>query len=284
MIRHLLFSVVLLSCGLTAKAQEKEKEKVTCMQVVSEMLSTINNMQTITYNLEIAERFNDKMVKAGSSVKLNTHPRKIYIKIPKTGAELLWIQGQNNGNAFVNPNQFPFINLNLDPMGSILRSDQHHTIHELGFTYFARIIGSLLVTAKNDVDRYFRYEGEQVWNGRECYKIVIENPDFKFVPYTVKKGETPISIARKLNVGEYMILERNKLKDYGTIKEGKVIQVPTSYAKKTVILVDKQLKLPLNQKISDDIGLYESYEYSNIRLNVPIADEEFTRNYKGYKF
>lgn len=260
------------------------QDKKTSMQVVSEMLSTINSMQTITYNLEIAERFEDKMVKASSEVKLNVNPRKIYIKIPKTGAELLWIAGENNGQALVNPNAFPFINLNLDPMGGLLRGDQHHTIHELGFNYFARLISTYVLQSKSEIEKYFHYLGEVTWNGRECHKIEIESPDFKFVPYTVKKGETPITIARKLHVGEFMILERNKLKDYGTLKEGRVILVPTSYAKKTVLYVDKILKLPINQKIYDDRGLYESYEYSNIRLNQPIPDEQFKKGYKGYKF
>lgn len=260
------------------------QDKALTMKVVSEMLTTINNMQSVTYNLEIGERFGDKMVRAQSAVKLNVQPRKIYIKIPKSGAELLWIAGENNGNALINPNAFPYINLNLDPTGSLLRGDQHHTIHELGFSYFAGLIATYVLQSKDDVEKFFKYEGEAMWNGRECHKIVIENPDFRFVPYTVKKGETPITIARKLHVGEYMILERNKLKDYGVLKEGRVIQVPTSYAKKSVLLIDKGWKVPVNQKIYDDKGLYESYEYSNIRLNVKFAEDEFKRSYKDYNF
>lgn len=260
------------------------QDKALTMRIVSEMLTTINNMQTVSYNLEIGERFENKMVRAQSAVKLNVSPRKIYIKIPKSGAELLWIAGENNGNALVNPNAFPYINLNLDPMGSLLRGDQHHTIHELGFAYFAGLIATYVLQSKDDVERFFKYEGEAMWNGRECYKIVIENPDFKFVPYTVKKGETVINIARKLHVGEYMIFERNKLKDYGLLKEGRVIQVPTSYAKKSVLLIDKGWKVPVNQKIYDDIGLYESYEYANIRINVRFEEDEFKKTFRGYKF
>jgi hypothetical protein len=275
---------ILLFLSLTLRQSYSQENRALCMKVVGEMLNTINTMQTVTYNLEIGERFGKKMNKASSQVKLNVNPRKIYIKIPSSGAELLWLSGKNNGNALVNPNAFPYINLNLDINGSLLRGDQHHTINELGFSYFASLISIYVLQSKNDIDKYFHYEGEGTWNGRPCHRITIENPDFKFVPYTVKEGETPITIARKLHVGEYMILERNNLKDYGRLKAGKIIQVPTSYAKRTELMIDKVWKVAVNQKIYDDLGLYESYEYSNIILNKPIPDEEFSKDYKGYNF
>jgi hypothetical protein len=48
--------------------------------------------------------------------------------------------------------------------------------------------------------------------------------------------------------------------------------------------VDKELMLPINNTMLDDKGLFESYQYIDLKVNTPIAPEEFTKNYKGYHF
>jgi len=258
--------------------------KPTARGIIKEMLNTIGTMETITYDLDISERIEDKMATAKSRVKLNVHPRKIYIYIPGIGAEVLWLEGKNNGDALVNPNSFPYMNLNLDPNGSLLRSGQHHTINELGFSYFAKIISSYVNKAGKDFDKFFHYNGDTHWNNKACYKIYIENPDFKYFAYTAVKGDNLVSVARKFHVSEYLLREKNNLRDYGNLKEGKQILVPNSYAQKTIIYIDKETFIPIYQKIFDDKGLFESYEYHNVNLNIDIAEEEFTKTYKGYKF
>jgi len=42
--------------------------------------------------------------------------------------------------------------------------------------------------------------------------------------------------------------------------------------------------LPISISIYDEIGLFESYDFSDIELNKPISAEEFNRTYKGYGF
>lgn len=276
--------VSILFLSIISSTLSIAQEKTTARQIINNMISAINNMQTITYDLDLSERINGKMTDAKSRVKLNVNPRKIYVYIPKMGAELLWISNTNSGDALVNPNAFPFINLNLDPVGGLLRSGQHHTLHELGFSYFSKIIAGYVSKAGNNFDEFFSYLGDVTWDNRECYKIYIENPDFKYFTYTPQKGENLILIARKFNVSEHMLMEKNGLKDYGTVKEGRQIIVPNSYAQKTILYIDKQNYLPIYQKIYDEKGLYESYEYHNVKYNTVISPEEFTKEYKGYNF
>ncbi len=252
-------------------------------ELIDKIFAAVDNVKTVRYNLQCNERIKGKMQHTESKVKLQISPRKLYLYIK--GIEVLWVQGQNNGNALVNPNSFPYINLNLDPYGSLMRADQHHTIHEMGYQYLYDILRDGYKKAGDNLNKYFTVMPDEKHNGRDCYKLAITFPDFAWVPYTVKKGENLTTIARKLRVSEYMVLENNpKLGGYNDVKEGQVIKVPNAYAKMTLLLVDKEHMLPVNNKVFDDRGLFETYEYFDLKVNPPIAPEEFTKTYKDYNF
>ena len=252
-------------------------------ELIDKIFAAVDNVKTVRYNLQCNERIKGKMQHTESKVKLQVSPRKLYLYIK--GIEVLWVQGQNNGNALVNPNSFPYINLNLDPYGSLMRADQHHTIHEMGYQYLYDIIKDGYRKAGDNLNKYFTVMPDEKHNGRDCYKLAITFPDFAWIPYTVKKGENLTTISRKLRVSEYMVLENNpKLSGYSDVKEGQVIKVPNAYAKMTLLLVDKEHMLPVNNKVFDDRGLFETYEYFDLKVNPPIAPEEFTKNYKDYNF
>lgn len=274
--------IVLTTVPLTSFQVSTEKHYNNNQQLLNKIFNAIDNLKTLRYNLQCNERIKGKLQHTESKVKLQVSPRKLYLNI--RGIEVLWIEGANNGNALVNPGAFPYINLNLDPNGSLMRKDQHHTIHEMGYLYLADIIKHGL-RSTNAINTNFRVLGEEVYDNRVCYKISLSFPDFKWIPYTVQKNEDLISIARKLRVSEYMVLEKNTtLSGYYSVKEGQVIQVPTAYAKLTLLLVDKEYLLPINNKVFDDKGVFETYEYHNLQVNTFINPEEFTKKYKDYKF
>ncbi|HRA60945.1 MAG TPA: DUF1571 domain-containing protein, partial [Bacteroidia bacterium] len=214
------------------------------------------------------------------------NPFKCYLKIakPNEGAEVLYVKGTNNNNALVNPNAFPYINLNLDPYGDILRTDQHHTIHELGFVYTGELLKDAHDRYKAKIDEFMKNEGIIKWDGRDVYKIVLDNKEYKLLDYTVLPGEDLIKIARKKKVGEYNLLELNGLKSFTSVKAGQVIKVPITYAKRIVVYIDKLTYLPIYQELYDTKGLMATYEYHNLVVNPVIAEEEFTKGYKGYGY
>jgi outer membrane lipoprotein-sorting protein len=264
------------------KSTDSADEKST-RELIDKIFESINNVKTLRYSLQCNERIKGRMQHTESKVKLQISPRKLYLNI--RGVEVLWVQGANNGEALVNPNAFPYVNLNLDTYGSLMRKDQHHTIHEMGYQYLAEILKDGLRWAGDNVDKYVKVLGEEKHNGRDCYQLSISFPDFAWENYTVKKNENITSIARKLHVSEYMVLENNpKLSSYHDVKEGQVIRVPNAYAKLTLLLIDKEYFLPVNNKVFDDKGLYETYEYFNLQVNSYIAPEEFTKTYKDYHF
>ncbi|MDO8998686.1 MAG: DUF1571 domain-containing protein [Bacteroidota bacterium] len=261
-----------------------QKAELTCNEIVTKSLKSIKEIQGLKYHLNITERGKKGFNFYESNVKFNRSPRQIYLYIK--GIELLWVQGKNNGKALVKPNSFPYFNLNLDPMGSLMRQDQHHTLNEMGYDYFAAIIEYNKYKIGADFDDYFKLVGEEKINNRYCYKIIIDNKDFGYVDYTVGDHESITTIARKFFIAEYMILEKNpKFNDYfDLLKKGQVIKIPTWYCKSVIMYVDKQYFLPISLKILDDKGLFEEYNYHNLIVNPTFEAGEFTKEYKDYKF
>lgn len=261
-----------------------QKTEMSAKDIVFKMIKSIESVERLKYSLKITERGKKGYNYYGSSVKLIRKPRKIYLYI--TGIELLWLKGWNNNKAYVKPNSFPFINLNLDPLGNLMRQDQHHTLNEMGFDYFGSIVEFMTLKVGDKFDHYFKLEGEERYNNRPCYKIIINNTDFAYENYTVGANESITSIARKLHISEYMILEVNpKLNDYFDIlKVGQTLKVPNAYAKDVTLYIDQLYFLPIGVKVLDDKGLYEQYEYHFLQVNPKIEDIEFTTKYKDYKF
>jgi hypothetical protein len=278
-----LFIAIFTISGVLFSFKYKDAPENNNLELIDKIFEAVNNVKTLRYNLQCNERIKGRMQHTESKVKLQVSPRKLYLNI--RGVEVLWGQGMNNGEALVNPNAFPYVNLNLDTYGSLMRKDQHHTIHEMGYHYLADILRDGLKRAGDNIDKYFKVLGEEKYNGRDCYQLSISFPDFAWGNYTVKKGENLITISRKLHVSEYMVLENNpKLSSYHDVKEGQVIKVPNAYAKLTLLLIDKEYMIPVNNKVFDDKGLYETYEYYNLQVNTYIAPEEFTKGYKDYHF
>ena len=274
--------MLLITCSLLPTAYSLPT--LPCKEILQNTIEAIENIQTLKFHLKCIERIKGKLLSTESLVKLNASPRKIYIYLK--GPELLWLAKKNNENALVNPDGFPYINLNLDPMGSILRDNQHHTINEIGFSYFAAIIKNSMQITGDKFDDYFKCGGSIKWEDHDCYFITAEYPDFKFVDYIVQKGENLVTISRKLNVSDYMLLEINsaKVNNYHDVKANQKIKVPNVYGRKMILYIDKDLFIPRVLKVYDDKGLFESYEYHDLQLNPKIAEEEFTREYKGYGF
>ena len=286
--------LLLIACSITllsfnALAQTKEaaaphKDAISPKDLLVKMVHSIKDVQTLKYSLKITERGRKGYNYYESSVKLNRKPRKLYIYIK--GIEVLWTAGTNGGKAYVKPNSFPYMNLNLDPMGNLMRQDQHHTINEMGFDYFGGIIEYIILKFGDKLNQSVNIEGEERYNNRPCYKITINNKDFAQTTYTVGASENLTSIARKLFVSEYMIVEMNpKLKDYFDIlKPGQVIKVPNYYAKTVTMYIDQFYFLPIGVKVYDDKSLFEEYNYFFLQVNPKFADDEFTKEFKDYKF
>lgn len=261
-----------------------QKATYTCEELITKSLKSIKEIKGLKYHLKITERGRKGFNYYESAVKFNRNPRLIYLYIK--GIEVLWLQGKNEGKALVKPNSFPFFNLNLDPMGNLMRQDQHHTLNEMGYDYFASVIEHSMIKLGDKFDDYFSLDGEERINNRPCYKVTIDNKDFAYRDYVIGEGESITSIARKFFIAEYMILEKNpKFTDYFDIlKKGQVIKIPTWYCKTVTMYIDQFYFVPISIKIQDDKGLFEEYNYHYLQVNPKFEEGEFTKTYKDYKF
>ncbi len=256
-------------------------------EIFSKMISSIQNTRTAKFTFEKLERFHGKMHKEKLTCKVQYSPTfKVYCKqhYPKKGAEVLLVQGRNNNKVLVNPNSFPYVNLNLDPRGSVLLENQHHSLYETGFRYLGNVLEFLYNKYRKQSSGLLKYLGETTWNGFNVYKIKLTHPNFRYVTYTVKQGEDVLKIARRFKLSEYMILEINDLDDFDDVKAGQKIKIPVDYAKSAILYVDKKTYLPLRILIYDDKGLFEEYKYLTIQKNPALTDYDFSEKNKNYGF
>ncbi len=258
-----------------------------CKQIINNMFDAIDKVRTLRFNLSSIERFGGaRYVKANSTIKVNVSPYKVYYKDLQTGVEALWLQGQNNNEALINPNGFPYVNLRLDPYGKLMHKDSHQTVDRLGFSYIKTILYHSVNQFPNAYRDYIRQLDDTVFDGNICYKIEMTFPDFRYFTIMVQgNNETVNSIADKFYLNNYLVLKANGLSSYeDRLKAGTILSVPNMYAKTSIIIIRKDLNLPVYLRIYDDKGLFESYSFTNLQVNTDIPDAEFTESYPGYNF
>lgn len=230
------------------------------------------------------ERFNDEYVIQQSLVKLVREPSQIYVRqlAPKEGVEVL-VNSTLSHKAVVNLNSFPWVNLYLDPNGSLMRKKQHHKVADSGFDLMVSILAYEL--ASNNPNQELIKKPDIRWGGKQMFHLELSNGDYKIVDYKVKEGENLDTIADRLKVNAYYIMEINSSIDsYTDIRAGQVIKVPNHYAKSMTLYIDKDTRLPLMIKVFDQKGLYEKYEYNSITVNPSFAENEFTEEFEHYNF
>ncbi len=284
-IQPVKFSVLFVSAAVALAAMPAGGGRYTDSHIIlDDVFKSIDNVKTLTYTMVYSERLEaGRMHIDSNDVKFQKAPRKIYMKT-SDGTEVLWVADTNKNRAFVHPNSFPYATLLLDPDGSLMRKDQHHNVTSTGYDYFEGILKLAAGNLGNEFDSHFLYLGEVVFNGVKCYNIKVIEPAFKYVQYIVQKGETVLTIAKKLGLSEYMILQHNNLNSYSSIVAGKTIMVPNSYAKAMTLYIDKTTALPVFIKVEDEKGLFEQYTFRNISVNPAITANEFSRKDKEYHF
>lgn len=260
----------------------------TAVEILTKMVENTKKVNAWKFHFLMSERVKGEYIKTKYEIKQTYKPFQVYMKktLPEPAAEVLYVAGTNDGNALVNPNSFPYVNLNLDPKGAIMRDKAHHTLLETGFLNTAILIESTMKKYATNIEKMVKIENSNAtFDGKSCYKIVLENPNFRYIEYSVKSDETVSSIAAKLKVNDYMILEKNpSISGFDDFIAGNSILVPSDYAKKMVILVDKERFIPLQMFIYDDIGLYEQYEFTQVVVNAIFKSNEFTKDFEGYGF
>jgi len=252
--------------------------------IIDKMLVSIDKINTLSYTMKGWERLKDgKDQYSEIDAKLNVKPQKIYIHSkaePNKGVQIIYNEEFYGKKAYVNAGKF-IPNLKLDPFSSRMRDKQHHTILNTGFATLGGIIKNALKRAEKeatqeDFNKFLKYEGEVTWNGINCYKISITDPTFTYLDYEVKEGDDVEKLEREKFICGYLIIDKNdNVKDFWSLKPGMTIKIPSSYAKKTILYIDKATYLPIYQVMSDEVKQFEKYEFYNVKLNPTFSGTEF---------
>ena len=168
----------------------------------------------------------------------------------------------------------------------MVTKDQHHTMLSAGFGIVSKILneGIKRADAEGKFDEVFKYEGDVVWNKRNCYKLTIEVPTYGYTTYKASKGENMYNVALKFLVPEYSMVEMDGVKNFEEDLGGKTLKIPNTYAKKTVMYIDKENNFPIFQEMSDEKGIFERYSFFNLVVNPAFKADEFTQDFKEYNF
>lgn len=265
-----------------------EEDPPTGYEIAMAVFASTKKINSLAYVMEKKERIDAQFIHQSAFVKLNRSPYKVYTRQehPDKGLEVLYVHGENGNKALISPTGFPWVNLKLDPLGSVMRKEQHHTILDAGYDYVISILEHLFEKyGKEKVTAMIQNKGTTSWGGHSCWTIEFNNPHFKYEDYTVREGENIHVIAKKRKVSGHMVLEINEdIEDYDDISPGQVIRIPNDYSPKLVLIVDQQRMIPLLMEIYDDKGLYEQYAYKDIKINPSFSSVEFTAAYEAYDF
>ncbi|MCS7297354.1 MAG: DUF1571 domain-containing protein [Bacteroidia bacterium] len=257
------------------------------LQILNTMIERTGTLQTLRYELKKYERIQGKLLLEHMRFKLRRAPFAVYgYQIsPRKGVEVLYPADPNTDRILVKPNTFPYISLTLDPHSDIVLENQHQTIRAVGYDQTRSLLIAARERYRSELSRLVKYEGSLIWDGHKCHKLILQPPNYQIQNYTVKAGEDLFSIAEKLHVSWYKIMELNGLKSpTTTLKSGQVLKVPSDYGKLIRVIIDAERYIPLMLEVEDELGVYERYEYYSVEVDPALTEKDFSRNNPEYKF
>jgi hypothetical protein len=257
------------------------------VELANKMIAKVKTFKTLQFSFELQERYLGKMISERNNFKLNLSPFKAYFKqdFPVKGLEGLYKTGENDNKAKINPNAFPWITLNLDPQADLMMKNHHHPVFHAGYGYIAEVLDILIKKYQAKTDNLIAYKGTLKYNGEDVLVLDCNNPFYAVKKLTLTKAETPYDLGKRLYVNYLVILEENPdLKAFSEIPAGKTIRVPTDYASKMLIYLNKTQLYPVYVKISDSRGLFEEYKFINVIINPVFKADVFSVDNKEYNF
>lgn len=255
--------------------------------LIHEMFRETEKVKNLAYVLNKGERIEGKMDYQPSFTKVTYFPMKIYSKslAPEGGEEILFVAGKNKNRALVRPSGFPWTNLNLDPKGKLMRTNQHHTLLDAGYIKVIPLIKYQFQRFSDQIVGWLHVGPDKIIGEDKCYSVILDHPEYRWEEYVPKVGETLLDIADKSRLSAYLIVERNpELKEIWDNVEGRTILIPTVYAKRMEVYIEQDRKLMRGFKVYDDTGLYEHFEFTELKANVDFKENEFSRDYPDYGF
>ena len=106
----ILVTYIFVNSSLFSQNDSLKKE------IIANVIDSIDAHNQLEFEMFRSERNeNNEFVDGKFYAKMNNNPLKIYIKNEKLseGAEILYVEGENNNKILINPNTFPYISMSL---------------------------------------------------------------------------------------------------------------------------------------------------------------------------
>lgn len=282
-----IWTITFWLSGFSVIAQDS-KNNESAIQLLEAMFDSVYGVDQARFEMFSRERINDELIKSHAAGVINFEPRKVFLRgFDEEGVllnEVLYLKGQNNDNALISPNGFPYININLDPLGATMRRNRHFTILEAGGRYLVDmlVIGMEQYKLKGNVASRFQL----IEMSKAEWKVVIFNADYKLIDYTVKKDQSIRELSNALGIPEYKIIELNdEVTGFDDeLEKEQVILIPNLYAQKVEIILRTSDLIPIQVRIFDEKGLYSEYIYTVFDTHPVITKETFNSSNPAYTF
>lgn len=267
-IRLTIYALLLTMAGASAQPDPHE--------LIRLAIANARAVQSAAFKIENTERFDGELRTGTQEVRYRQQPFQVWMTFvyPDPGATILYDATANRDKMIYDPVGFPYMKLELDPLGTVARNNNQHTIYEIGFEHIAKLI-------------------ETVYEGAEAVTLLPKSSDHVqqvriisgrkgFRNYTVGKGESTRSIAQLLRISEYKLVEMNEdVRAYGELKEGMQLLVPEYYALSTIVSIDATSRLPVKLSLTDEVGLLADYTLTDVRLGVDVLQPEIKKKAKA---
>lgn len=272
------FKVLFVAIFTTVFFGFQENNTVSLDRLFNDIDKKMEEITSLQFNLKRTERFDGELITVENYIRFQAHPFKSMIQFlgEKKGDYLIYVPEENNGKALYIPGGFPFVNLSLDPESYLMRRTSHYTVKEIGVKFIVdQIKGNYLKWKDN-----FHYRGVARINNQDYHEIEGVLDELTYVQYQVKSGETLSQVSKKHFVSECMLVEINEnIDEVDDDLEGETIRIPTCYANHILMHVNVKTLFPERILIEDKKGLFERYEYENIRINEAIDPNYFNEEY-----
>lgn len=241
-------------------------------ETIPKVMSAMGNAKNMTYHFFAQERMHDgKYSKSDVEFTVISNPLKIYADAHLPQSAQLFYDASVSKDVRVKKG----LKLNLSPTNGLLMKGVHNPVTRAGFGQIKKILETSIAQRKGqDIASFVKILGSVNYDGKDCWKIEIDDPEYKIIDYTVQPNEKSVwDIGRNRAISEYKIKELNDIGD--DVKAGQKIKIPSSYAKRTTLYIDKSNYLPIYHKMEDEKGIYEIYEFKGLKLGVTLNDDAF---------
>lgn len=243
--------------------------------LIDKVLNRMASVNTFSCVLKNAERIDGEMLEGQQHIILQQNPFKLSVKCisPNEGDKLIYVEGQNRNKAVYDPKGFPYVSLTLDPFGSLIRENNHHTIFDIGYKKFYRLINA--ISKDSDWKQDVIY-GDTLIDKVLTHKIIFNNTNYEISSELLSNESLEDFIERNL-LNEYKIREVNYPRNIESlIASNKSILVTKGYCRMIEMYVSETTHAPLMFKIYDEYGLYEAYEFIDLKLNLELKPKDFS--------